>query len=38
MELTSALASRNAERAAEKRLDLAEARIELESRIIASLR
>ena len=38
MELTSALASRNAERAAEKRLDLAEARMELESKIITSLR
>jgi len=38
MELTSALVSRNAERAAEKRLDLAEARMELESRIITSLR
>ena len=38
MELTDALANRNAERAVEKRLALAEARIELESRIIASLR
>ena len=38
MELTSALANRNAERAAEKRLALGEARVELESRIIASLR
>jgi hypothetical protein len=38
MELTGALVSRNAERAAEKRLALAEARVELETRIIASLR
>lgn len=38
MELTNALANLNAKRAAEKRLALAEARTELESRIIASLR
>jgi hypothetical protein len=38
MELTGALANLNAERAAQKRLALAEARIELESRIAASLR
>ena len=38
MELTGALENRNAERAAEKRRALAEARVELESRIIASSR
>ena len=38
MELTDALANGNVERAVEKRLALAEGRIELESRIIASLR
>lgn len=37
MELTDALANRNAKRAAEKRQSLAEARVELESRIIASM-
>ena len=36
MELTSALKNRNAERAAEKRLALAEARTELETRITES--
>ena len=38
MELTGALVNRNAERAAEKRLDLVESRMELESKIISSLR
>lgn len=38
MELTNAIAAQNAERAAQKRLALAEARTELEAKIIASLR
>jgi hypothetical protein len=37
MELTNALAKLNTERAAQKRMDLAEARIELETRILASM-
>lgn len=37
MEMTNAMANLNAERAAQKRLDLAKARAELETQIIASL-